>query len=40
MKVLFSPAVAMLDRMRYPAKFVLLGAITLLVMTRANKVSR
>lgn len=32
MKVLFAPAVAMLNRMRYPAKFSLLGLIALLVI--------
>jgi methyl-accepting chemotaxis protein len=32
MKVLFAPAVAMLNRMRYPAKFSLLGLISLLVI--------
>ncbi|WP_398310382.1 methyl-accepting chemotaxis protein [Zoogloea sp.] len=32
MKALFSPAVAMLNRMRYPAKFTLLGLIALLVI--------
>ena len=32
MKALFSPAVAMLNRMRYPAKFTLLGVIALLVV--------
>ncbi|MBT9497053.1 MAG: methyl-accepting chemotaxis protein [Zoogloea sp.] len=32
MKVLFAPAVAMLNRMRYPAKFMLLGLIAFLVI--------
>ena len=32
MKTLFSPAVRVLDRMRYPAKFVLLGTIAFLVI--------
>lgn len=32
MKALFAPAVAMLNRMRYPAKFSLLGLISLLVI--------
>ena len=32
MKTLFSPAVAMLNRMRYPAKFTLLGVIAFLVV--------
>jgi methyl-accepting chemotaxis protein len=32
MKVIFAPAVAMLNRMRYPAKFALLGLIALLVI--------
>ncbi len=32
MKALFAPAVAMLNRMRYPGKFALLGVITLLVI--------
>ena len=32
MKILFAPAVAMLNRMRYPAKFTLLGSIAFLVI--------
>ncbi|MBP7393895.1 MAG: methyl-accepting chemotaxis protein [Zoogloea sp.] len=32
MKIIFAPAVAMLNRMRYPAKFALLGLIALLVI--------